>query len=111
MNKERYLVWKYWDSVLKRGEATLNNSSGFGFDDIIETSYYRFTGTAINNPVTNAFGIIETVRFGGYIKQTLTFQTANSGAGAKVRQLVRMARSANPVTWGAWREVTLTDLA
>lgn len=117
MNKERYLVWKYWDSVQKKGERILNNASGFGFDDITETSYYKFTGNAIGNPVTSAFGIIETLKFGSYTKQTITFATGNSGNGAKVRQMVRMLwprpqgqdRPSIP-TWSAWREVTLTDL-
>ena len=117
MNKERYLIWKYWDSVQKKGERILNNTVGFGFDDILETSYYKYTANAINNPVNNGFGIIETVKFGSYIKQTITFATGNTGAGAKVRQMIRMRwprpqGSGKPSipTWSAWREVTLTDV-
>ena len=33
--------------MMRRGEATMNSSSGFGFDDIHETIYYRYTASAI----------------------------------------------------------------
>lgn len=44
--------------MLRRGAATMNSDSGFGFDDIHETIYYRYTASAIGNPVSGAYGII-----------------------------------------------------
>ena len=41
------------DFALVRGDATLNNQSDKGFNTLDTTGYWRYTASAIDNPITN----------------------------------------------------------
>lgn len=75
------------DYALVRGDVTLNNQSSKGFDTLDTTGYWRYTGSAINNPIANGYGIIINIRYTVYAVQLLFSQ---AGSTAPVRLLYRM---------------------
>lgn len=97
------------DYALVRGDSTLNNQSSKGFDTLDTTGYWRYTGSAINNPIANGYGIIINIRYTAYAVQLLFSQT---GSTAPVKLLYRMGvnMSATP-SWGAWMEISATALS
>lgn len=97
------------DFALVRGDATLNNQSDKGFNTLDTTGYWRYTGSAIDNPITNGYGIIINIRYTAYAVQLLFSQT---GSTAPVRLLYRMGTNmtATP-SWGAWMEVSANALS
>ena len=97
------------DFALVRGDATLNNQSDKGFNTLDTTGYWRYTGSAIDNPISNGYGIIINIRYTAYAVQLLFSQT---GSTAPVRLLYRMGTnmSATP-SWGAWMEVSASALS
>lgn len=97
------------DYALVRGDATLNNQSSKGFDTLDTTGYWRYTGSAIDNPITNGYGIIINIRYTAYAVQLLFSQT---GSTAPVKLLYRMGvnMSATP-SWGAWMEISANALS
>lgn len=97
------------DFALVRGDATLNNQSAKGFNTLDTTGYWRYTGSAIDNPITSGYGIIINIRYTSYAVQLLFSQT---GSTAPVRLLYRMGTnmSATP-SWGAWMEVSASALS
>lgn len=92
--------------MMRRGEATMNSSSGFGFDDIHETIYYRYTASAIGNPIENGYGLIITFFFTSYGVQFLI----SKGAASSPARLLYRFSSDTGATWQTWREVTAEDL-
>lgn len=97
------------DFALVRGDATLNSQSDKGFNTLDTTGYWRYTGSAIDNPITNGYGIIINIRYTAYAVQLLFSQT---GSTAPVRLLYRMGvnMTATP-SWGSWMEVTANALS
>lgn len=93
--------------MMKRGSATMNSSSGFGFDDIHETIYYRYTASAIGNPITNGYGLIITFFFTSYGIQFLVSQTT---ASSPTRLFYRFSSDTGS-TWRDWREISTMQLA
>lgn len=93
--------------MMRRGAATLNSSSTIGFDDIKETIYYRYTASAIGNPITNGYGLIITFFFTSYGVQFLI----SKGTAASPARLLYRFTSDTAATWQAWREVSASDLA
>lgn len=89
--------------MLRRGTATMNSDSGFGFDDIHETIYYRYTASAIGNPVSNAYGIIITFAFTSYIVQVLFSNVSPTSCELRYRFSVDTG-----ATWRPWHLVTAT---
>ena len=89
--------------MLRRGTATMNSDSGFGFDDIHETIYYRYTASAIDNPVSGAYGIILTFTFTSYIVQVLFSNTSSTSCELRYRFSVDTGN-----TWRLWHLVTAT---
>jgi len=89
--------------TLRRGAATMNSDSGFGFDDIHETIYYRYTASAIDNPVSGAYGIILTFTFTSYIVQVLFSNTSSTSCELRYRFSVDTGN-----TWRLWHLVTAT---
>lgn len=97
------------DFALVRGDTTLNNQSDKGFNTLDTTGYWRYTGSAIDNPITNGYGIIINIRYTGYAVQLLFSQT---GSTAPVRLLYRMGTNmAATPSWGAWMEVSASALS
>lgn len=97
------------DYALVRGDATLNNQSSKGFNTLDTTGYWRYTGSAIDNPISGGYGIIINIRYTAYAVQLLFSQT---GSTAPVKLLYRMGvnMTATP-SWGAWMEVNATALS
>ena len=89
--------------MMRRGAATMNEDSGFGFDDIKETIYYRYTASAINNPVSNGYGIIITFAFTSYIVQILFSNVSSTSCELRYR-----FSADSGATWRAWHLVTAT---
>ncbi|MBP3249947.1 MAG: hypothetical protein J6M48_06300 [Ruminococcus sp.] len=89
--------------MLRRGTATMNSDSGFGFDDIHETIYYRYTASAIGNPVSGAYGIILTFAFTSYIVQVLFSNTSSTSCELRYRFSADTGG-----TWRPWHLVTAT---
>lgn len=89
--------------MLRRGTATMNSDSGFGFDDIHETIYYRYTASAIGNPVSSAYGIILTFAFTSYIVQVLFSNTSSTSCELRYR-----FSADTGTTWRPWHLVTAT---
>lgn len=89
--------------VLQRGEYTLNDQSELTFDTLTDTKYYRYTGSAIGNPVAGGYGIVINIRFTSYAVQLLFSQTT---AAAPTRLLYRLGKdmSTKP-DWRAWQTV------
>ena len=97
------------DFALVRGDNTLNNQSAKGFNTLDTTGYWRYTGSAIDNPITNGYGIIINIRYTAYAVQLLFSQTSSS---APVRLLYRMGvNMTSTPSWGAWMEVNATALS
>lgn len=97
------------DYALVKGDATLNNQSSKGFDTLDTTGYWRYTGSAINNPITNGYGIIINIRYTAYAAQLLFSQTSSS---APVKLLYRMGvNMTSTPSWGAWMEISASALS
>lgn len=89
--------------VLQRGEYTLNDQSALTFDTLSESKYYRYTASAIGNPVSGAYGIIVNIRFTAYAVQLLFSQTT---ATAPTQLLYRLGTDMNTTpNWRAWQTV------
>lgn len=93
--------------MMRRGSATINSSSGFGFDDIHETIYYRYTASAIGNPIENGYGLIIVFFFTSYGVQFLI----SKGAASSPARLLYRFSSDTGSTWQTWREVSTADLS
>lgn len=89
--------------MMRRGTATMNSESGFGFDDIHETIYYRYTASAVGNPVASAYGIIITFAFTSYIVQILFSNTSSTNCELRYR-----FSADTGTTWRAWHLVSAT---
>ncbi len=89
--------------MMRRGTATMNSDSGFGFDDIHETIYYRYTASAIDNPVSGAYGIILSFAFTSYIVQILFSNVSSTSCELRYRFSVDTG-----TTWRAWHLVSAT---
>lgn len=89
--------------ALQRGEYTLNDQTALTFDTLSETKYYRYTASAIGNPVPGGFGIIVNVRFTAYAVQLLFSQTT---ASAPTQLLYRIGTDMTTTpNWRAWQNV------
>lgn len=89
--------------ALQRGEYTLNDQSVLTFDTLTETKYYRYTASAIGNPVPGGYGIIVNIRFTAYAVQLLFSQTT---ASTPTQLLYRIGTDMNTTpNWRAWRTV------
>lgn len=92
--------------VLQRGEYTLNDQTTLTFDTLTDSKYYRYTASAIGNPVTNGYGIIINIRFTAYAIQVLFSQTT---ASDPTQLLFRIGTDMNTTpNWRAWRTVSTT---
>ena len=90
--------------VLQRGEYTLNDQSALTFDTLSETKYYRYTASAIGNPVPGGYGIIVNIRFTAYTVQLLFSQTT---ASAPTQLLYRIGTDMTTTpNWRAWQTVS-----
>lgn len=89
--------------MLRRGTATMNSDSGFGFDDIHETIYYRYTASAIGNPVSGAYGIILSFAFTSYIVHILFSNVSSTSCELRYR-----FSADTGTTWRPWHLVTAT---
>lgn len=97
------------DFALVRGDATLNGQSDKGFNTLDTTGYWRYTASAIDNPITNGYGIIINIRYTAYAVQLLFSQT---GSTAPVKLLYRMGVNMTTTpSWGAWMEITASALS
>lgn len=91
--------------VLQRGEYTLNDQSELTFDTLTDTKYYRYTASAIGNPVSGGYGIVINIRFTAYAVQILFSQTT---ATAPTRLLYRLGTDMNTTpSWKAWQTVSI----
>lgn len=89
---------------LQRGEYTLNDQSELTFDTLADTKYYRYTASAIGNPVSGGYGIIINIRYTAYAVQILFSQTT---ATAPTQLLYRIGTNmATTPTWKEWQTVT-----
>lgn len=90
--------------ALQRGEYTLNDQSALTFDTLSESKYYRYTASAIGNPVPGGYGIIVNIRFTAYAVQLLFSQTT---ATAPTQLLYRIGTDMTTTTpnWKAWQSV------
>jgi hypothetical protein len=89
--------------VLQRGEYTLNDQSALTFDTLSETKYYRYTASAIGNPVPGGYGIIVNIRFTAYAVQLVFSQTTTN---APTQLLYRLGTDMNTTpNWKPWRTV------
>lgn len=89
--------------VLQRGEYTLNDQSALTFDTLSETKYYRYTASAIGNPVAGGYGIIVNIRFTAYAVQLLFSQTT---AAAPTQLLYRIGTDMfTTPAWKPWQTV------
>lgn len=90
--------------ALQRGEYTLNDQSELTFDTLTDTKYYRYTASAIGNPVSGGYGIIINIRFTAYAVQLLFSQTT---ATAPTQLLYRIGTGMNDTpAWKAWQTVS-----
>lgn len=90
--------------ALQRGEYTLNDQSELTFDTLTDTKYYRYTASAIGNPVSGGYGIIINIRFTAYAVQILFSQTT---ATAPTQMLYRIGTGMNDTpAWKAWQTVS-----
>ena len=91
--------------ALQRGEYTLNDQSELTFNTLTDTKYYRYTASAVGNPVANGFGIIINIRFTAYAVQILFSQTT---ATAPTRLLYRLGTDMSTTpNWRAWQTVSI----
>lgn len=89
--------------ALQRGEYTLNDQSTLTFDTLSETKYYRYTASAIGNPISGGYGIIVNIRFTAYAVQLLFSQTT---ASAPTQLLYRLGTDMTTTpNWRAWQTV------
>lgn len=89
--------------ALQRGEYTLNDQSALTFDTLNESKYYRYTASAIGNPVPGGYGIIVNIRYTAYAVQLLFSQTT---ASAPTKLLYRLGTDMNTTpNWRAWQNV------
>lgn len=87
--------------ALQRGEYTLNDQSELTFDTLSESKYYRYTASAIGNPVSGGYGIIVNIRFTAYAVQLLFSQTT---ATAPTQLLYRLGTDMSTApNWKPWR--------
>lgn len=90
--------------VVQRGEYTLNDQSELTFDTLTDTKYYRYTASAIGNPVSGGYGIIINVRYTAYAVQLLFSQTT---ATAPTQMLYRIGTNMSTTpTWKDWQTVS-----
>lgn len=90
--------------ALQRGEYTLNDQSVLTFDTLSESKYYRYTASAIGNPVSGGYGIIVNIRFTAYAVQLLFSQTT---ASAPTQLLYRLGTDMNTTpNWRAWQTLS-----
>lgn len=90
--------------ALQRGEYTLNDQSELTFDTLTDTKYYRYTASAIGNPVPGGYGIIINIRYTAYAAQLLFSQTT---AAAPTQLLYRIGTGMNDTpAWKAWQTVS-----
>lgn len=90
--------------VLQRGEYTLNDQSELTFDTLTDTKYYRYTASAIGNPVSGGYGIIVNIRYTAYAVQLLFSQTT---ATAPTQLLYRIGTNMSTTpTWRDWQTVS-----
>lgn len=90
--------------VVQRGEYTLNDQSELTFDTLADTKYYRYTASAIGNPVPGGYGIIINIRYTAYAVQILFSQTT---AAAPTQLLYRIGTNmATTPTWRDWQTVS-----
>lgn len=91
--------------VLQRGEYTLNDQSELTFDTLTDTKYYRYTASAIGNPVSGGYGIVINIRFTAYAVQLAFSQTTST---APTRLLYRLGTDMNTTpNWKAWQTVSI----
>ncbi|MBO5574885.1 MAG: hypothetical protein J5956_01095 [Ruminococcus sp.] len=91
--------------AMQRGEYTLNDQSELTFDTLTDTKYYRYTASAIGNPVSGGFGIIINIRFTAYAVQILFSQTT---ATVPTRLLYRLGTDMSTTpNWRAWQTVSI----
>lgn|GEM_PF-2315860 len=83
--------------MLTRGTTVMNADSGFGFNDIRETSYIRYTASAVDNPVANAYGIVFSFFFSTYGVQIDFANTSALGC----QMLYRFSADGGN-TWRTW---------
>ena len=89
---------------LQRGEYTLNDQSELTFDTLADTKYYRYTASAIGNPVSGGYGIIINIRYTAYAVQILFSQTT---ATAPTQMLYRIGTNMSTTpTWRDWQTVS-----
>lgn len=89
---------------MQRGEYTLNDQSELTFDTLTDTKYYRYTASAIGNPVSGGYGIIVNIRYTAYAVQILFSQTT---ATAPTQLLYRIGTNmATAPTWRDWQTVS-----
>lgn len=90
--------------VVQRGEYTLNDQSELTFDTLADTKYYRYTASAIGNPVSGGYGIIINIRYTAYAVQLLFSQTT---ATAPTQLLYRIGTNMSTTpTWRDWQTVS-----
>ena len=89
--------------MLTRGTTVMNADSGFGFNDIRETSYIRYTASAVDNPVANAYGIVFSFFFSTYGVQIDFANTSASGC-----QMLYRFTADGGTTWRTWYLVAAT---
>ncbi|MBO5384486.1 MAG: hypothetical protein J6A30_09325 [Ruminococcus sp.] len=87
--------------AMQRGEYTLNDQSELTFDTLTDTKYYRYTASAIGNPVSGGYGIIINIRYTAYAVQILFSQTT---ATAPTQMLYRIGTNMSTTpTWKEWQ--------
>jgi hypothetical protein len=92
--------------ALQRGEYTLNDQSELTFDTLTDTKYYRYTASAIGNPVPGGYGIIINIRYTAYAVQILFSQTAT----APTQMLYRIGTNMSTTpTWRDWQTVSTSS--
>lgn len=95
--------------LMQRGEYTLNENSELTFDTLMETKYYRFTGTAIGNPIPGSYGIVINIRYTSYAVQ-LCFSHLLAADPTRLVFRLGINMSSTPL-WRGWQEVSTTVLS
>lgn len=91
--------------ALQRGEYTLNDQSELTFDTLTDTKYYRYTASAVGNPVSGGYGIVINIRFTAYAVQLAFSQTTST---APTRLLYRLGTDMSTTpNWKAWQTVSI----
>lgn len=95
--------------LMQRGASTLNDQSSVGFNTLIDTGYWRYTGSAIDNPIPGNYGIIIVFRYTAYAVQFLFSQGSGS---TQTRFLFRFGTNISSTpAWRNWQEVSTTVLS